>query len=568
MVLTVIIPRYGFPARAERGFTLIPAAHNELQSSEFPAIAANSLSDLGDFGYLTGEMQRESDAKLLRKYAEFGAENAFAEIVNRHTNLVYSAALRQVNSTDTAAEVTQSVFIGLAQSARVLSARLSDDASLAGWLCRSARNIALNIRRGDYRRHSRERLAMENLESHSDAAVPWDHLCPVLDQAMAELSEPDNDALVMRFFENQDLRSIGLALGVSDDAAQKRVSRALDRLRELLLRRKVTATTATLCLLLPEHAVQAAPPGLAASISTSVAGTAIQASSTALAAKAVAMTTLQKTIVGAVLATAIGFGIYENRLASRLGEELNTERANRTSLAEKLNQLQRERDNTTERLTASLAELELLKSDDKALELMRLRGRIAGLDATRRDEQNDPVAATAREWLSRVQWLKNRVEETPGAKIPEFRFLTEKDWVEVAKDADLETEDGIKLAFSRLRFQAVRGFAPRMQSALDTYVKKSGGQLPTEISQLKTSFEPPVEDSVLERYRLLKTGHLRDIPAGTDVIEEIPFKPYDAQHLFWAGSYLKGSGWTGNYRSTANPWVWTQVDSGPPTPLE
>src|SRR5437879_4085377 len=152
---------------------------------------------------------------------------AFAEIVARHTNLVYSAASRQVDSPDIAAEVAQSVFVGLARSARSLSPKLAGNASLAGWLCRSARNISLNFRRDEFRRHSRERQAMENLDSTSDTAPDWERLRPVLDEAMAKLSESDYDALVLRFFKNQDLRSVGLGLGVSDDAAQKRGSRAL-----------------------------------------------------------------------------------------------------------------------------------------------------------------------------------------------------------------------------------------------------------------------------------------------------------------------------------------------------
>src|SRR5213593_1086594 len=126
-------------------------------------------------------MQPKSDAQLLREYAEDAAETAFAEIVSRHTNLVYSAALRQVVSSDLAAEVTQSVFVGLASAARSLSRKLADSASLAGWLCRSARNISLNLRRDEFRRHSRERQAMENSESTSDTTSEWERLRPILD---------------------------------------------------------------------------------------------------------------------------------------------------------------------------------------------------------------------------------------------------------------------------------------------------------------------------------------------------------------------------------------------------
>jgi len=123
-------------------------------------------------------MQPKSDAQLLRKYAQHGAEPAFAEIVARHTNLVYSAALRQVDAPDIAAEVAQSVFIGLARGARSLSRKLAENASLAGWLCRSARNISLNVRRDEFRRHSRERQAMENLDSIPDTTPDWERLRP------------------------------------------------------------------------------------------------------------------------------------------------------------------------------------------------------------------------------------------------------------------------------------------------------------------------------------------------------------------------------------------------------
>src|SRR5438093_9779774 len=145
-----------------------------------------------------GEMQPKSDAHLLREYAGQGEESSFAEIVSRHTNLVYSAALRQVDSPAVAAEIAQSVFIGLARGARLLSPRLAEDASLAGWLCRSARNLSLNLRRDEFRRHSRERLAMEQLDPSSETTPDWERLRPVLDEAMSELDEPDYDALVMR----------------------------------------------------------------------------------------------------------------------------------------------------------------------------------------------------------------------------------------------------------------------------------------------------------------------------------------------------------------------------------
>ena len=212
-------------------------------------------------------MQPQSDARLLREYAEQGKECAFAELTARHTNLVYSAALRQVESPDLAAEVTQQAFIGLARGARALSGKLADDASLAGWLCRCVRNLSLNLRRDEFRRQCRERQAMVQLDSGPETLPDWEQLRPFLDEAMSELDETDYDAIVLRYYQRQDLRSVGLALGLSDDAAQKRVSRAVKRLRESFAKRGRTIGAGGLVAVISANAVEAAPTGLAVTIS-------------------------------------------------------------------------------------------------------------------------------------------------------------------------------------------------------------------------------------------------------------------------------------------------------------
>jgi RNA polymerase sigma factor (sigma-70 family) len=217
------------------------------------------------------DMHAKSDAQLLRQYAEQGTEAAFVEIVNRHTNLVHSAALRQVDSPQIAAEVTQDVFVGLAQAARFLSRQLAEDASLVGWLCRSARNASLNLRRNKIRRRSHTSLEMAGFYPNVKPTDDWERLRPVLDDAMSVLSETDesdHDALVMRIFKNQDLPSVSRALGVSDDTAQTRISRALDKLRARLIRLGITTDAAALSVVLSAKAVQAAPVGLAVTIST------------------------------------------------------------------------------------------------------------------------------------------------------------------------------------------------------------------------------------------------------------------------------------------------------------
>ena len=165
---------------------------------------------------------------------------------------------------------------------------------------------------------------MENLDTAPDAAPDWDQLRPILDEAMAELSEPDYDALVLRFFKNQDLRLVGLALGVSDDAAQKRVSRALDKLRAALSQRGLASSAAALSAALSASAVQNAPAGLALSIANAaVSGAAaLNAPAAITATKALAMTTLQKSMLAVVLAVVGGAGIHQTYEASSLRNRL------------------------------------------------------------------------------------------------------------------------------------------------------------------------------------------------------------------------------------------------------
>jgi RNA polymerase sigma factor (sigma-70 family) len=209
------------------------------------------------------DMHDRTDWQLLREFVERDSERAFAEIVARHANLVYSAALRQTGEPESAREVAQAVFADLARKA----ATLSVDVVLAGWLFRGARFAALSYLRAERRRQARETQAMELQGANTAPEPEWRQLLPILDEAMAALDDPERDAVVLRFFDKRDLRTVGAAFGVSEDAAQKRVSRALEKLREFFLRRGVAISVGTLAAGLPVHAVQAAPAGLAASLS-------------------------------------------------------------------------------------------------------------------------------------------------------------------------------------------------------------------------------------------------------------------------------------------------------------
>lgn len=208
-------------------------------------------------------MNASSDPQLLREYHERRSDDAFAELVRRHIDFVHSAACRMVNDPHLAKDVSQGVFVALARDA----GKLVKHPVLHGWLHRTTRNIAAQSIRTEVRRRHREKEAAA-MHAHPDAGPAWDDLSPVLDAALADLAGPDRDAVLLRYFENKPAHEMATILGISTEAAQKRVSRAVERLRENLARRGITAGTAGLASVISAHAVQAAPVGLAASVSS------------------------------------------------------------------------------------------------------------------------------------------------------------------------------------------------------------------------------------------------------------------------------------------------------------
>ena len=166
----------------------------------------------------------ETDMELLARYARHRAEDAFTQLVQRHLGLVYSAALRQVRSPQLAEEVSQSVFLDLARSAD----RVKPDTILTAWLYQVTRCSAIDVVRREASRQFREQIATEmNIMNAADS--DWTHIAPLIDEAMQALDDTDRAAVLLRYFENKSLREVGAALGTSDDAAQKRVSRAVEK---------------------------------------------------------------------------------------------------------------------------------------------------------------------------------------------------------------------------------------------------------------------------------------------------------------------------------------------------
>ena len=316
-------------------------------------------------------MNSQTDQQLLQDYAGHGSEPAFAELVRRRVDFVYSAALRMVRDAHQAEDVTQGVFIALAQNAR----QLSDRPVLSGWLHRTAQNLAANVVRSDVRRRVREQEAAamnELLSSTPDES--WEEIAPQLDAALGALSEADRDVLLLRYFERQSAQQMALTLGISDEAAQKRVNRAVERLREYFSQRNVTIGASGIVMLLAANAVQAAPAELAATSTAAavLAGTALHTSTAIAATKTIAMTILQKTLITATLVTVAGAGIYEARQNSQLRDQVETLQQQQEPWADQMAQLQAE----NKRLSNAVADAKDRKALSQAqfAELLKLRG--------------------------------------------------------------------------------------------------------------------------------------------------------------------------------------------------
>ena len=468
-----------------------------------------------------------SDLELLARYAEEGSEEAFSELVHRHLDLIYSAALRQVHSPQLAEEVAQSVFTDLSRSAR----RMKPDTVLTAWLYQVTRRTAVDVVRRESRRQLREQLAVELTDMNAHPSL-WSQIEPVLEEAMENLEPVERTAILLRYFEQRSLREVGQRLGTSEDAAQKRVSRAVDRLREFLSQRGVAVGASALVLALSANAVQSAPLGLVTAISSgaTASGAALHTVTTFGATKALAMTTLQKVIIVAALTGAAGVALYENHQASAAREQIQALQQGEDPLRDQLSQMTQERDEAATQAAALREENDTLRGN--AAELPKLRGDLARLRDSSREGQSKAGSVTAgvdpgldeafKTWAVRATRLRQRLDEAPNQQIPEMRFLTEKNWFDAVKNLkQLETESDYNEAFSSARNLAKGEFGRMLQQALRSYTDANNGQLPQDLAQLKPFFNKPVDDAVLQRYQLLQTGALNSLSHDQYLVADV-----------------------------------------------
>ena len=345
------------------------------------------------------------DIELLRCYASDGSESGFSEIVRRHLDLVYSTALRRVGGDESMArDISQSVFSDLARKARLLTGR----ASLSGWLYTSTHYAAAKAVRGEQRRRAREQEAIALHELNTgEANSDWDHTRLILDRAMHELGEKEREALVLRFFERQDLNTVGQALGVSAEAARKRVDRSLDKLRARLAKHGVTSTSTALSLALTGSALASAPVGLAPIITA--------AALTAAASDSISISTLIKLMtstklkIGAASLLVASVATIPLVLQHREVSQLKTERE---QTREEIALLRGDLDASNRKMANLLNDYQ--RQQMELADLRRLKVEAVGLKSQVKDEQTKVIDTSASAPKSNT---------TPEAEAEKFRQL-------------------------------------------------------------------------------------------------------------------------------------------------
>jgi RNA polymerase sigma factor (sigma-70 family) len=502
------------------------------------------------------------DRQLLRRYADTGAEDEFRELVRRHLDLVYSTALRCVAGESTLAEdITQAVFADLARKAPTLAA----DVVVGGWLYQAARFTAAKAVRGEQRRRLREAAAAEAHMNPSEPEPDWNRIRPLLDAAMDDLPAADRDAVVLRFFQRRELRDVGAALGLSDEAARKRVSRALERLRGFLVRRGITTTSGALATAISAHAVTSAPAGLIASVATVSLAASATASGTAFFLKllpAIAMTKTQTALVTALLLAGVATPLAlrqrnENRQLRASLQELQGRVANLPSPAP-----------TGYSGPARPAD-DPARANDKA-ELMRLRGEIARLRTQVASSQPGPapranahvkadLPLSAQPGYVAASQIQFSGLATPEAALQSYLWAADHP----ASGKLLSTlvlPDGLRVPPSEAGQNVTFGSGLRevlgsgaespavdisMRVGPDQPLRPTQGyrivgetDLGPDIKQIEVQREQPDGSVVNESHTLKKVGDEWKVQPGTPV--QVKIEAGDGQHVFFNSAPIRG----------------------------
>jgi RNA polymerase sigma factor (sigma-70 family) len=413
------------------------------------------------------------NVRLLTDFVKNGSETAFRGLVTRYTDLVYSTAVRLVDGdTHLAQDVTQTVFIDLAK----MAGKLSGEVLLGGWLHRHTCFVAATALRGERRRQSRERQAVEMhaLHDHSQASLAL--VAPILDDAINQLGNEDRTAIVLRFFERSDFRSLGETLGVNENAARMRVSRALEKLHLILKHRGVTYSAATLGTVLATEAVTASPAGLAASVcAAALASLAAGSGATSTFLNIITMTKLKAGILSALIiaGSATPLMIHYHAQSTLRERDAALQRQN-----DQLAQLTAENG----RLSNLVAQANSSRAQDQSRDLRRLRGEVGVLKSQ--------LAAAAKE-----QEKAKHTSQTKAAVDPE----EEQKQIAIA---NLNYTKGWMLAFML--------YADQNQGQFPTNFDQAASFLPIE-TKGQTNLAP-------DQFEIVYQGSLKEITNSQAII--------------------------------------------------
>jgi RNA polymerase sigma factor (sigma-70 family) len=259
------------------------------------------------------------DAELLRRYTQDRSDDAFAELVRRHVDLVYSSALRQTwGNHHRAQEVTQMVFVNLARKASALLRH----PVLPAWLHRSSHLAALELCRKEGRRQRYENAVAAESAIHEQPreTAEWEEVRPVLDEAINRLDEGDRQAIVLRYFANRPFAEVGKRLKLSENAARMRVERALEKLHALLASRGIRSSASALAVALTGHAITAAPAGVA--LASASAAMAIGGGTSLAWAAFMTTAKLPLGLTAAILVGGTAFIAYQQQSSTKTAAEI------------------------------------------------------------------------------------------------------------------------------------------------------------------------------------------------------------------------------------------------------
>jgi RNA polymerase sigma factor (sigma-70 family) len=447
----------------------------------------------------------QPDNELLRQYASAKSEAAFAELVKRHVNLVYSAALRQVGGdAHLAHDVAQTVFTDLARKASSLCRR----ESLTGWLYTSAYFAANKMVRTEIRRREREEQFMREPALDSAPDANWEKLRPILDAAMHGLKEIEREAVLLRYFENRPYAEVGAKLGINENAARMRVERALEKLRGLLAKRAVT-TTAGLASIISANAIQVAPPALAVTFTNTSLAAAGAGTSFALF-KFMTLTQLKIGLSAIAVAGAATAVVLQHQTQQQL-------RGDNESLRQQVNQLKSDNENASNAAATSSNAL----SSEQLSELLRLRGEVTAL----RSQTNQ---------LARLRDENKKMREAFAALVKERQ---------PAADANADPDQAFAMQEINTAKQSVLGMI--------LYAQDHGNQFPTNFDQAANYFKSTDSTTTnLNRFEILYQGSWTNLanPSSAIVVREL--QPWTRNGRSWK-AYGFGDGHAENHSETS-----------------